>query len=96
MTYKIFVDDNFHYMDESERYEFGEYETLTAALQAAKGIVDACLTSAYKPGITADDLYKGYISFGEDPFIIPTNHEETITFSAWDYAKQRCAELCNQ
>ena len=28
MTYKVFVDDNFHYMDESERYALGEYATL--------------------------------------------------------------------
>ena len=25
--YEAYVDDNFHYMDESERYKFEEFET---------------------------------------------------------------------
>ena len=25
--FKVYVDDNFHYMDENERYQQGEYET---------------------------------------------------------------------
>jgi hypothetical protein len=26
--YRVMVDDNFHYMDESERYTLGEFKTL--------------------------------------------------------------------
>ena len=34
------VDDNYHYMDESERYQHGEFATLDAAIEAARKIVD--------------------------------------------------------
>ena len=36
MTYTVFVDDNFHYMDKDERYTHGLFETLEAAVEAAK------------------------------------------------------------
>lgn len=38
--YTIYIDDNFHFMDESERYEQGTYSTYEEALAVAKGIVD--------------------------------------------------------
>jgi hypothetical protein len=95
MTYKVFIDDNFHYMDESERYELGEFPTLDAAIAASRKIVDEYLLSAYKPGMTAHALYRSYTSFGEDPFIVAVSSNETgVLFSAWDYAKSRCDELC--
>jgi len=95
MTYKVFVDDNFHYMDESERYELGEFTSLDAAIVASKKIVDEYLLSAYRPGMTAQALFGSYTSFGEDPFIVAVPSKETgVLFSAWDYAKRRCDELC--
>jgi hypothetical protein len=42
--------------------------------------------------MTAADLHDTYTSFGDDPFIRPAPDGEK--FSAWDYAKQRCDELC--
>ncbi len=91
MTYTVRVDDNYHYMDPDERYTLGNFDTLEDAIKAAKAIVDDYLSSAFNPGMNADDLYQSYTSFGEDPFIIgplPAN------FSAWEYARTRCAELC--
>ena len=35
MIYKVFVDDNYHYMDKDKRYTHGEFETLEAAVEAA-------------------------------------------------------------
>ena len=67
MKYKVVVDDNFHYMDESERYTHGEFESFDIALSAAKALVDAELRSLYRSGITADELYSHYTSFGNDP-----------------------------
>lgn len=94
MTYKLLVDDNYHYMDESERYQYGTYDTLTAAVQAAQRIVDDYLASAYQPGMTAEELYRSYTTFGEDPFIVPTdNNSEPSNFSAWRYARERCEQL---
>ncbi len=95
MPFTIFVDDNFHFMDESERYELGVYATLEEALEVSKKIVDDFLLDALKPGMTSENLYASYQSFGDDPFIIADPPLGTgILFSAWDYAKLRCVELC--
>ena len=95
MGYKVFVDDNFHYMDEDERTFAGEFPDEESALAVCRRIVDECLENAYKPGMSAADLWQGYVGFGEDPFIVPVN-APAVKFSAWDYARQRCAELCTQ
>ena len=93
MPFKVMVDDNFHYMDESERYSAGEFATLDEALAVAKGIVDEFLISAYEPGISADELMSGYVMFGEDPFIV-TAEVPGVVFSARDYARERVADMC--
>jgi len=91
--FQVFVDDNFHYMDASERYRLGAFPTCEAAIEACRGIVDDYLGSTYKQGMTAAELWQSYISFGEDPFIVaPTG--ATCAFSAWDYARSRCQVLC--
>src|SRR5436190_14233906 len=91
--FAVVVANNFHYMDESEKYEHARFETLEAAISASKRIVDEFLTSALQPGMTADALYSQYTSFGDDPYIIGSK-EPGIPFSAWTYAKARCSELC--
>jgi hypothetical protein len=90
--FTVHVADNFHFMDEDETYARGEYATWAEAVAAAGQIVDDCLAHLYRPGITAADLYDMYTSFGDDPCIRPAPDGEQ--FSAWDYAKQRCNELC--
>jgi hypothetical protein len=95
MNYKVLVDDNFHYMDDSERYELGEFLTLDEAIEASRKIVDEYLLSVYKPGMTAAELLESYTSFGEDPFISTKEPSQTgVLFSAWGYATARCAEMC--
>ena len=94
MSYRVLVDDNFHFMDESERYTLGDYPTFAAAVQAAQAIVDDFLVSALEPGLDAQQLYVTYTGFGEDPFILPLGGEPAQPFSAWDYAWQRCQALC--
>lgn len=96
MSYKVLVDDNFHYMDESERYELGEFPTLETAIEAARQIVDEYLVSAYQPGMTTAQLLTSYLSFGEDPFIASTGPESIgVPFSARDYARRRCEAMCS-
>jgi hypothetical protein len=85
MTYKVIVDDNFHFMDEQERTAHGEFKTLDAAIEACKKIVDEYLALAYTPGMTAKDLYSNYVAFGDDPWI---GGGDGVPFSAWNYAKQ--------
>jgi hypothetical protein len=93
MGFTIVIADNFHYMDESAYMTHGYFETLDAAIAAARDIVDQWLGATYKPGMTSDELYQQYMLFGEDPFVRgPEVRAET--FSAWTYAEQRCAALC--
>lgn len=93
MNYLVLVDDNFHYLDEEERYELGSFEDLESAIRAAQKVVDAFLASEYQPGMTARQLFKHYLTFGEDPFILAPDQSK-VPFSAWEYAQTRCEELC--
>lgn len=95
MAFKVVVADNFHYMDESESYEHGEYPSLELAVEAAKQIVDQYLASAYKPGTNATELYRDYVNFGEDPYIVAPA-QQRASFSAWEYARERCDVICQQ
>ena len=61
-------------------------------MAAAKAMVDACLNEAYEPGASAEGLYFQYTLFGDDPFIVSSDHAP-VAFSAWDYAKARSHEL---
>ena len=86
VRYEVFVDDNFHYQDESERYKHGEYDTYEEAVEACKKLLHL-----HEKGQTASELYHSYTSFGEDPFIRPAPRDER--FSAWEYARQRCEQI---
>jgi hypothetical protein len=88
--YVVYVDGNFHYMNEEERCGSGEYATLEEAVSKCQRIVDEFLEDAYKPGMSSKELYDQYRMFGEDPFV----RGPTANFSAWAYAKRRCDELC--
>jgi hypothetical protein len=88
--YKVLVDDNFHFMDEEERFEHGLFPTAEEAISACRCIVDQDLDHLNKPGMTAQKLYQLYIAFGPDPFVVAVNPNDlAIDFSAWDYAKER-------
>ena len=90
--FAVIVADNFHYMDESEHYKYGEYETYREAYAACMKIIDDSLPTTNSNGLSADELYRGYVGFGEDPFIVPVP-ENRMAFAAWDYAKTRCNEI---
>lgn len=93
-SYQVFVDDNYHYRDEDERYKLGDFAIYEEALNVCKAIVDEFLQANYKPGVTAEQLYKNYVGFGEDPFIV--GEPSPFPFSAWDYAKKRCSQICGE
>jgi hypothetical protein len=92
MTVRVFVDDNFHYMDESERYELGTFDTVDEALSTCRAMVDADLADMAKPGLSAQQLYSFYTHMGRDPFIVGAD-DKVVPWSAWDYAKLRCNDL---
>ncbi|MDR3570644.1 MAG: hypothetical protein P4L81_00365 [Candidatus Pacebacteria bacterium] len=87
--YKVKVNDNFHYMDSNYCYEQGMYETVKDAIAACREIVDQSLEEL-QPLVSAEELYRIYVSFGDDPFIeVLDGTDASAKFSAWDYAKQR-------
>ena len=96
MKFYLRVYDNFHYMDESEAYNYGQYETYEKALTAAKAIVDDFLKENWKAGIKPDELGACYSMYGEDPVILPNEHGEHERFSAWTYAHSISGEICRK
>lgn len=95
--YIVLVDENAHEQDETERYEHGTFATYDEAVAACQRIVDDFLALQHGPGMTADGLYSLYTTFGEDPFIRSDDAEpsdRSNIFSAWEYARLRCALLC--
>jgi hypothetical protein len=91
--FEVLIAGNFHDMLSSETYKLGSYPSLEAAIAVSKDIVEQDLQSAYKPGMTAAELYKMYVMFGEDPFLVGPGVDR-VSFSAWIYAKRRCEEIC--
>jgi hypothetical protein len=88
--YTVYVNDNFHYMDESERQKLGEFDDCASAVAACKRIVDEYLAGS-KPDQSPEELFEGYTGFGEDPWI--ASDDAACKFSAWDYARERCREV---
>jgi hypothetical protein len=87
--FTVRVADNFHYMDESETYTQGSYATYAEAVNVAAQIVCASLLEFAKSGMSGDELFRLYTSFGADPFIVGSGPEDA-PFSAWEYAKRTC------
>jgi hypothetical protein len=88
--YTVLVDDNYHYMDESERYKLGDFATLDKAIAACKRSVDGFLNDERACG-TAAERYAQYTGFGPDPYIVTDDPDVgSPPFSAWNYAKEQC------
>ena len=91
-TYSVYVDDNYHYMDEEARYKLGDFATLEEAIVVCKRRVDQFLNKV-PIDITAAERYEQYTGFGPDPFIMTDDPSVGHPpFSAWSYAKERCEE----
>lgn len=85
--FTVVVADNFHYVEKYKEYEYGKFETLEAAIAACKRIVDEFLIEALRPSMTADELYSEYTSFGDDPYIVGSDEQDS------ELLRQRQAEL---
>ena len=96
MRYHLRVYDNFHYMDESEAYNHGQFETYGDATVEAKAIVIEFLKHNWKPGIKPDDLIAQFVLYGEDPIILPEEHSEDERFSARTYVLSIAEEFCRK
>jgi hypothetical protein len=91
--YTVYVDDNARYMDQSARYKLGDFSDCQSAIAACKRIIDEFLDHASPRG-TAEERFKQYTTFGEDPWI--SSEDANCKFSAWNYAQERCRELAGK
>jgi hypothetical protein len=87
--YTVYIDDNFHYMDESERYAVGSYHSLEEAIEKCKEMTIRSLEGFYEKGITPEKLSAQWSMFGDDPFII--GGDGSVPFSAREFITP---ELC--
>jgi hypothetical protein len=93
--FKVFVDDNYHYMDESERYAVGSYDSLEEAVDKCRELTIKSLNDLYEKGITPDNLKSQWCLFGEDPFIVGGRDggRGAVPFSARKFVS---TELCKE
>lgn len=100
MTFVVFVDNNAHYRDESERHKQGEYDNYEEALIVAKNIIDEFLSKNRDQYSEASILFRIYSLYGEDPYIVPDPAKVSggtrESFSAMNYARQRCQQLYDE
>ncbi len=82
-------------MDEEEAYLHESFDSLDAALLAAKKIVEGFISSNYENGLKPEDLTSRYKMFGEDRIVInPLGEIEK--FSAWNYAEEYAKSYCEK
>jgi hypothetical protein len=93
LPYKVFMGDNFHFMDEGEGYELGALPTAEAAIAKAEHQLNAELLHLFKPGMTAEELYSDWSDFGELPTVRAVGDAPQVSWSGLSYAKQRAAAI---
>ena len=86
-TYKVFVDDNFNFMNEDEGYILGEYSSEEEAVIACKRVIDDFLNHNLTAGSSSEEVCDKWSSFGEDPWL------QEGDFSSLKYAKTRSKEI---
>ena len=88
--YSVKVDDNYHSMDESERYDDASDRMLGQAIERCKAITMASLKACYEKGIDANKLHAQWLMFGDDPSIVGAE-KGSPPFSAREFVTE---ELC--
>ena len=98
MKYRVCVNDVFGPRDQSRKYTRGEHSTYGEALAVCSEIVDSSLRHECVPGMPASTLYFRYMILGKEPFVVEDSESPDTSpgFSALDYAKTRCEELCSR
>ena len=72
--------DNYHYGDESEAYDYGEYASYEEAENAAKEIVQEFFKQNWEKGMDAESLLALYGLYGEDPVVLPSDQSKGKRF----------------
>ncbi len=94
MKYYLRIYDNYHYQDESEAFNSGEYDNYEEAENAAKTIIKEFLEHNWSRGMNPEILIGQYCLYGEDPIILPAENPEGKHFSGRDYANEIAGTIC--
>ncbi len=86
--YRVLIDENFHFMEESHRYEHGVFEPVDEAIAVCRKIVDSNL-GLYSRGMSAAALYLRHEHFSADPLWDDRPRRFDAKISAWDYGAER-------
>ena len=102
LPFHVYIDNNFDIPDfnpKNRRYH-DAFATAEKAVEVCKAIVNRLLTGLLISNRTrcktAEEFYDCYTSFGADPWVCVESDIERPKFSAWDYAKVRCAEILEE
>ncbi len=86
--FTVFVIDHAHYMEDEGEYTRGEFTTREEAESKCKEIIDSSLSELYSSGMTAEDLYKQFLMFGEEA--------RCEGFESLEYIQKECHKLCSE
>ncbi len=91
--WKLLVNDNFN-SGETATVPVAAFDTVEETTAECRSRVDAWLETESVPGMSADQLFEHFVTFGEDPWILGGTLRDGVPFSAWDYARERCHVIC--
>lgn len=77
-----------------DAYQLGTFDDRSTALAACMELVESFLVAQLVPGMSAEELFRAFADWGEEPRIEPVGPAEACEFSASLYARRRCAALC--
>lgn len=92
MPYEILVSDNFEAPPPAWSPQRA-VDTPAEALAFAQRCVDIDLRDAWRPGMSAAELYDQYRYFGEAVLIVAIGAPK-VHFDGWRYARSRCELIC--
>jgi hypothetical protein len=92
-VFECYIDDNYHYQDESHRTRGPSFGSYDAAVRWAQGIVHGSLCDMWEPGMSPEELMARYRMFGDDPWIKPVPTGER-PWSGRDYAASMAESVC--
>lgn len=84
----VHVVDHAHYMEEEGEYIRGEFTNRGEAEAKCKEIIDRSLEELFSVGISAEDLFKQFMLYGEEA--------SCEGFDSMEYIRLRCTELSNK
>lgn len=92
--YTVYIDRGPREKNKTRKYRLGAFNGPDGAKSACKKIVDGFLLSSYKPGMTGEELFLKFTSFGPVPSMV--SGENVRSFSARRYARQRSKKICGE